>query len=209
MGPRKVKAVLFDMFGVIARLQSPGSRAVLERTAGADPDRFWEAYWSRRAAYDRGDVTGPAYWQGVCAQLDIPLDDRLTEELIAADLASWSEVDRRSVDLLGALDDRGVVLGLLSNIPEELAARYEATQPWLGRFAVVGLSCRIGSAKPEPAAYRWCVRELGLPAEEILFVDDRAENVRAARELGLQGHVFTSHEALAAALEAGLEAGPE
>ncbi|MFD7630462.1 HAD family hydrolase [Streptomyces sp. NPDC059851] len=197
-----MKAVLFDLFGVIARVQSPESRAVLERTAGGDPHRFWEAYWSRRAPYDRGDTTGPGYWKGVCAQLGIPLDDRLTEELVAADLASWSEVDQRSVDLLHLLADRGVVLGLLSNIPEELAARYEATQPWLERFAVLGLSCRIGSAKPEPAAYQWCVRELELPVEQVLFVDDRAENVRAARELGLQGHVFTSHDELMTVLEA-------
>ncbi|MFD4915893.1 HAD family hydrolase [Streptomyces virginiae] len=191
-----MKAVLFDMFGVIARVQSPEFMRLLERTAGADPDRFWVAYWSERPPYDRGEVTGPGYWQAVFARLGGALDRRLTEELIAADLASWSEIDQEAVDLLGLLADRGVVLGLLSNIPEDLAARYEATQPWLRRFAVRGLSCRIGSAKPEPAAYEWCVRELGLPPEEILFVDDRAENVHAALRLGLQGHVFTSPERL-------------
>ncbi|MFB6613802.1 HAD family hydrolase [Streptomyces sp. NPDC085524] len=196
-----MKAVLFDMFGVIARLQSAESQGVLERTAGGDPRLFWEAYWSHRAPYDRGEVTGPGYWQRVCAQLGVPLDARLTAELIAADLASWSETDGSMVDLLGDLSDRGFVLGLLSNIPEELAARYEATQPWLERFAVRGLSCRIGSAKPEPAAYEWCVRELGLPPGQILFVDDRPDNVRAACELGFQGHLFTSPEALRAALE--------
>ncbi|MGW7053218.1 HAD family hydrolase [Streptomyces sp. NPDC054887] len=187
-----MKAVLFDMFGVIARVQSPESQAVLERTAGGEPERFWEAYWSQRAPYDRGDVTGPAYWKGVCAGLGIPVDARLTDDLIAADLDSWSEIDQRSVDLLGALAGRGITCGLLSNIPEELAVRYETSQPWLEHFSVVGFSCRIGSAKPEPAAYQWCVRELGLPPEEILFVDDRVENVRAAEELGLKGHVFTS-----------------
>ncbi|MFE2327585.1 HAD family hydrolase [Streptomyces sp. NPDC059385] len=195
-----MKAVLFDMFGVIARVQSAESRGVLERTAGGDPSPFWEAYWSHRAAYDRGEVTGPGYWQKVCAQLGVPLDDGLTADLIAADIAGWSEIDRSMVDLLGLLAERGLALGLLSNIPEELAAHYEATQPWLERFAVRGLSCRIGSAKPEPAAYRWCVRALGLPPGEVLFVDDRAENVRAARELGLRGHLFTSPEELKAVL---------
>ncbi|MFI9064336.1 HAD family hydrolase [Streptomyces sp. NPDC053429] len=197
-----MKAVLFDLFGVIARVQSAESQAVLVRTAGADPDRFWEAYWSQRAPYDRGEVTGPGYWHKVSAQLGIPLDAHLTADLIAADLDSWSEIDPHAVELLGLLADRGFVLGLLSNIPEELAARYEVTQPWLERFAVRGLSCRIGSAKPEPAAYQWCVRALDLPPEEILFVDDRADNVRAACELGLRGHLFTSPEELRAALEA-------
>ncbi|MER6197933.1 HAD family phosphatase [Streptomyces sp. NPDC001586] len=187
-----MKAVLFDLFGVIARVQSPESMAVLERTAGGDPDRFWAAYWSQRPAYDRGEVTGPGYWRAVCAHLGIPCDRRLTDALTTADLAGWSEIDQHAVDLLGLLADRGIVLGLLSNIPEDLAVLYEATHPWLERFAVRGLSCRIGSAKPEPAAYEWCVRELGLPPGEILFVDDRAENVQAARQLGLQGHVFTS-----------------
>ncbi|MGW0548864.1 HAD family hydrolase [Streptomyces altiplanensis] len=200
-----MKAVLFDMFGVIARVQSPESRAVLERTAGGESDRFWEAYWSRRTPYDRGDVTGPAYWKGVCAELGISLDARLTDDLIAADLAGWSETDQRSVDLLTALADRGITCGLLSNIPEELAVRYETSEPWLEHFSVIGFSCRIGSVKPEPAAYQWCVRALGLPPDEILFVDDRAENVRAAQELGLQGHVFTSP----AELETTLRATPE
>ncbi|MFD9724848.1 HAD family hydrolase [Streptomyces sp. NPDC059072] len=159
----KAKAVLFDMFGVIARVQSAESRGVLERTAGGDPRLFREAYWSHRAPYDRGEMAGPDYWQKVCARLGVPLDDRLTADLIAADIASWSEVDRSMVDLLGLLAERGFVLGLLSNIPEELAAHYEATHPWLGRFAVRGLSCRIGSAKPEPASYQWCLRALGLP----------------------------------------------
>ncbi|MFI1279475.1 HAD family hydrolase [Streptomyces sp. NPDC020858] len=198
-----MRAILFDLFGVIARVQSPESQAVLERTAGAaDPDRFWGAYWSQRTPYDRGDVGGPAYWKGVCDTLGIPLDARLTADLIAADLASWSEVDQRSVDLLGELAGQGFSLGLLSNIPEELAERYVATQPWLDRFSVVGFSCRLRSAKPEPAAYEWCVRGLGVPVEEILFVDDRAENVEAAQALGLHGHVFTSVDALTAALAA-------
>ncbi|GHB81689.1 hydrolase [Streptomyces cirratus] len=197
-----MKAVLFDLFGVIARVQSAESQGVLERTAGCDPDRFWEAYWSQRPPYDRGELDGPAYWQKVCARPGVPLDARLTADLIAADLASWSGIDQRMVELLGLLDDQGFVLGLLSNIPEELAARFEATQPWMGRFAVRGLSCRIGSAKPEAAAYQWCLRALGLPPQDVLFVDDRAENVRAARELGMQGHVFTSPEGLRAVLEA-------
>ncbi|KMS71565.1 HAD family hydrolase [Streptomyces viridochromogenes] len=189
------------MFGVLARVQSTESQEVIERTAGVSGERFWDAYWSLRPPYDRGDVRGPAYWGSVSERLGTPFTDWQVDDLIAADLASWSEIDQESVDFLAELADRGVRLGLLSNIPEELAAHYEATQEWLGHFSVLGLSCRIGSAKPEPAAYTWCSRELGLPAEDILFVDDRSDNVLAAREVGMRGHVFTGVGLLAAALE--------
>ncbi|MER6568278.1 HAD family phosphatase [Streptomyces sp. NPDC001093] len=198
-----MKAVLFDMFGVLARVQSPESQAAIERTAGVSGKRFWDAYWSLRHSYDRGDILGSAYWQRVGERLGMPFTGRQVEDLIAADLAGWSEVDQESVDFLAELADGGTRLGLLSNIPEELAAHYEDTQKWLGHFSVVGLSCRIGSAKPEPAAYEWCSRELGLPAEEILFVDDRSDNVQAARRVGMRGHLFTGVGALAAALEEG------
>ncbi|MFI1166152.1 HAD family hydrolase [Streptomyces sp. NPDC020801] len=191
------------MFGVLARVQSPESQAAIERTAGVSGQRFWAAYWSLRHSYDRGDILGPAYWQRVGERLGMPFTGRQVDDLIAADLASWSEVDQESVDFLAELADGGARLGLLSNIPEELAAHYEDTQKWLAHFSVVGLSCRIGSAKPEPAAYEWCSRELGLPAEEILFVDDRSDNVQAARRVGMRGHLFTGVGALAAALEEG------
>jgi putative hydrolase of the HAD superfamily len=80
----------------------------------------------------------------------------------------------------------------LSNLPEEIAAHYERNGSWLGLFTVVGLSCRIGQVKPEPGAYLWCCRQLGMSPGDVLFVDDQPVNVAAARESGMHGHLFTS-----------------
>lgn len=85
----------------------------------------------------------------------------------------------------------------MSNISWDLAAYYEQHHPDLMRlFSIVGLSCRIGHAKPERGAYAWCCREFDLAPEEILFIDDRETNVDAAREFGMRGHQFNSVEAL-------------
>ena len=101
------------------------------------------------------------------------------------------------LDLLDVLARSGLTLGLLSNIPPELAAEFRQRHAWLDRFAVVGFSCRIGHVKPEPAAFDWCIRILGVEPARILFVDDREENVRAARSRGMQGHLFTGAATLA------------
>lgn len=174
--------VLFDMFGVIARDQSAAGKAAM-----SDDPAFWDAYWAHRPAYDRGDVTAEEYWRRVGHA-----------PMVEADVASWAEIDDDMVALLGGLRADGRRIALLSNIPEDLARNFEATYEWLDWFEVRAFSCRIGHAKPEPGAFEWCLDTLG--GGEILFVDDRVENVRAAERAGMRGHHFTGIEALRAAL---------
>ncbi|MEU9033173.1 HAD family phosphatase [Streptomyces sp. NPDC048383] len=191
--------LLFDLFGVIARHQCAEGRKRLTREAGVAPAPFWEAYWALRPDYDRGDVDGPGYWSRVADALGTRFDAGTTARLVARDVASWSAVDDRMVDLIGELAAAGRRIALLSNIPEDLAVHYERHQPWLARFEVRAFSCRIGHAKPEPDAYRWCLSALGAEPGDVLFVDDRQENVDAARALGMRGRLFTGAAALVAA----------
>ncbi|MFJ3879115.1 HAD family hydrolase [Streptomyces sp. NPDC090077] len=192
--------LLFDLFGVIARHQSPQGRARLVEAAGVPGEAFWKAYWALRPAYDSGAVDGPAYWRLVAGALGTAFGPERIAALVEADIASWSAVDAEMVDLIGELAASGRRIALLSNVPEELAVHYERHHPWLAHFEVRGLSCRIGYAKPAPGAYAWCLRALDAPPGRILFVDDRQENVDAARALGIQGHLFTSASALREAL---------
>ncbi|MBM7169515.1 HAD family phosphatase [Streptomyces sp. G44] len=194
------RTLLFDMFGVIARHQSEDGRARLVATAGVPEAPFWEAYWGLRQPYDRGDVTGPGYWRRVAEALGTIFGREQVARLIEADIASWSRVDATMVTLIEELAAAGERIALLSNIPEELALHYEARHAWLRHFQVRAFSCRIGHAKPEPGAYRWCLDALETEPGRVLFVDDREENIRAAEAAGLRGHLFTTPAALREAL---------
>ena len=55
----------------------------------------------------------------------------------------------------------------------------------------LALSGKINAAKPDPAAFQHCINALHAAPADFLFVDDRAENVRAAQANGMTGHVFT------------------
>ncbi|MFF8262736.1 HAD family hydrolase [Streptomyces virginiae] len=192
--------VLFDLFGVIAQHQSSEMRTVLVSTAGAPAPAFWDAYWRLRLPYDRGELTGPDYWREVGAALGTRFGAARIGALIEADVSSWSGVEAEMVVLVEELAAAGRRLGLLSNIPPELATHYETHHSWLRYFEVCGFSCRIGHAKPDPDAYAWCVRMLGVPPADVLFVDDREENVDAARAVGLHGALFTGLADLRATL---------
>ncbi|MET9626921.1 HAD-IA family hydrolase [Lentzea sp. NPDC006480] len=177
--------VLFDMFGVIARDQNP---EVMARMS-TDPE-FWDAYWKHRPAYDCGDVTAREYWQLVGHPPQVERD-----------VQSWSRVDYEMVAYLHELHRAGQRIALLSNIPEDHAQNFERTYAWLDLFEVRGFSCRIGHAKPEAGAFEWCRSRLG--DDDILFVDDKLENVQAAERLGMRGHHFTGIDGLRSVLGSG------
>jgi len=191
--------LLFDLFGVIARHQATAMRRRLEQLADVPADEFWTAYWKLRPPYDRGDQSGIEYWHDVGRELGRGFSAERAAVLLETDLESWSEIDDEMVAFLTELHRDGVRLAMLSNITEELAARFVANCDWLKLFELVGFSCRIGHAKPAPEAYLWCARQLGVEVGEICFIDDRPENVDAALALGMRGHVFTSVADLRAA----------
>ena len=70
-----------------------------------------------------------------------------------------------------------------------------------GYFDVALSSCYMGLRKPEPAIYRRALDILGKPAERILFIDDRAENVAGAVDAGMKAIRFEGAEALRRELE--------
>lgn len=197
--------VLFDLFGVIARVQSPAGLAGVEAVAGVtdrkvtDRERFWTVYWQCRPDYDAGSVDAAGYWAEVGRQLGRHYSPEHAARLLAADMASWEAIDTDMVAYLHQLLDAGHTLALLSNIPRELAD-HMSRQPWMSVFSVVGFSCRIGAIKPNPAAFRWCLDQLGVAADQVFFVDDSPANVEGARAVGLRGHVFTDLPTLKAEL---------
>jgi putative hydrolase of the HAD superfamily len=85
----------------------------------------------------------------------------------------------------------GLPLALLSNAPGELAEAISAL-PVAAYFGHLLFSCQLKLAKPDPECYNRALARLGASAQDVIFIDDRAENVAAAAALGLRSVHFTS-----------------
>jgi len=85
-------------------------------------------------------------------------------------------------------EEPDVSIGIISNTNPIHAAWLYAHIPEFESFSPVLLSHEIGFLKPDPPIYRLALEEMGVPAENGLFVDDLVENVRGAQQLGLDGH---------------------
>lgn len=88
-----------------------------------------------------------------------------------------------------------------SNYPvwiDELRATHRLDELFDGVFA----SHHFRVRKPSRAFYERLLEAIGLPAEDCLFVDDRAANCEGAARLGMRTHVFVDAETLREALVA-------
>jgi putative hydrolase of the HAD superfamily len=94
------------------------------------------------------------------------------------------------LDVLADARRRGIRVSLLSNAPHALADAVSAHNAFTD-FNHLVFSARIGLAKPDPAVFRATLDRLGVAPADVLFVDDRAENVAAAAAVGLQTCRFT------------------
>jgi putative hydrolase of the HAD superfamily len=184
------RIVLFDLFGVIALDQRPGALAQMAARCEVPADTFTKAYWDLRQPYDAGQQSAPEYWAGVLRLLSRPVEPGTIEELRLADIDSWARVDDRMVAFTQSLRSRAKV-AVLSNIPADHADAFLAAQPWMSNLDYLAFSGKINAAKPDPAAFHHCVTALHAAPADFLFIDDRAENVRAAQATGMTGHVFT------------------
>lgn len=105
-----------------------------------------------------------------------------------------------TAQLIRALDNAGVPLFAITNFGAEFWEMFLPTQPVLNRFRDIVVSGQERLAKPDPAIFRLAQRRFGHAPEEMLFIDDNAVNIAAARREGWQVHHFVGAPGLAADL---------
>lgn len=99
-----------------------------------------------------------------------------------------------SVDILMELKRMGVPLYALSNWGSQEAFNLVKKEffPFFGLFDGVILSGEEKIAKPDPMIYQLLLNRFDLNPRETLFIDDKPENVQAARNLGIEAIQFTT-----------------
>ncbi len=105
-----------------------------------------------------------------------------------------------TADLIRELHAAGVPMWGLTNWSDELYPYAPRRFPVLDLLDDVVVSGSERIAKPDPAIFEIAVARAGLPASDLLFVDDQEVNVAAAVAFGMDGIVFTGAEALRTAL---------
>ena len=191
-----IHAVLFDYGQVLSQGPNAAAWERMRHTVGGSPELFHSAYWDPRHDYDRGTLSGTEFWRHVARTVGHPgLSDFDLETLYKADIDLWTDLNEPMVAWARSLHRRGVRTGILSNIGDRMETGIRKSFDWIGAFHHCTWSHQLKMAKPELAIYRHAAEGLETAPEHILFIDDREENIEAARAVGMVAIRYISHEA--------------
>jgi len=191
-GSPRISAVILDYGQVLARCPTAEEFGRMAEMFNVSFDLFYKLWEASRGPYDRGDLTAEEYWLKLAAQTNTLLDHRQIEILREVEVEIWDHPNPGMLDWVSQLHAVGIKTGLLSNMPWDLVRHVRTNCQWMKNFSFKTLSAEVRLIKPDPAIYQHTLDGLGISAPEALFVDDRENNIRAARALGMPAIQFRS-----------------
>ncbi len=188
------QAIVFDFGGVLTGEQN--REAVIHFIQDSfhfSKEEFEKVNQEKRHAVKQGK-TDEEFWISYAKTKEIKLPSNWISSFRSV-MKDAIGINPKMYTLVDQLKEQEIPVGLLSNIDERLSklirdfGLYEPFNPCL-------LSCEIGIEKPDLKAYEFLLAQLKHPAEEIVFIDDRPENVEAAKAVGLDAILFESEQQL-------------
>jgi len=196
-----IQAVLFDYGMVLSAPPDPAAWQRMRQITGFDEETLQRSYWAPRHDFDRGDLTGLAYWEQVAAAGGTTFTPEQVAQLIEADVDLWTRLNTPMVAWAQNLQRAGVRTGILSNIGDAMTDGLLKKFDWIAGFHHCVWSYRLRVAKPEASIYKAAAKGLDTPPANILFLDDKIENIEAAHAAGMQAIQYRDHDSFELEME--------
>ncbi len=183
-----ITTVFFDIGGVLVNVEIQPMLEKISRATGSLPEIIGQSMDSRALhALERGEITFRDYYDKIVTALDCreTLSFNDLQRLWLAVLQDETEVARRLPELT-----KHVKVWLLSNTNHLHLAQLREKYRFMAQVDGWIASNEVGHRKPETEIYRAALRRSSTEASHALFIDDREDNVLAARALGIHAHQF-------------------
>lgn len=188
------RVVVFDYGEVISRTPHASRDALVELT-GVPADELFPVYQELRHDLDRGDLSVVAYWRAIGERVGRSWSITDIHRFWAVDFTGWFEVEPETLAIVEELHDAGTRVALLSNAGFDFGDPYRRS-PMGSLFETVVVSAEEHVLKPAASIYRDTCARLGIEPQQMVFVDNRAENATGAEAIGAVGHHYTSSASL-------------
>ena len=199
----EVTHIIFDLGNVLIDIHPERAMAALAETCNLPVARVQQLFLSSlHLQFMSGRLTGPQFYRRVRDALQRPVSLPRFRRV-------WGLVIGEPKDgmpeLVKQLHERGYRLSLCSNTDPWHWQLARARCPFFKWFHRIFLSYRMRRLKPDRQVFEQVLAELHCLPGEAVFVDDTAENVSAARAVGMSAiHAWDVHTVAQGLAELGI-----
>ena len=191
----QIKAIIFDMGGVILRTEDKTSRTELAKHFGLSREQLEDLVFNSPSAMAAtvGTIGEREHWRAVWQGLNVP-----EAEWEACEAAFWKGdfLDQTLISFLRSQQGTRVT-ALLSNAWSGAREALTHKHPCLDAFDISVFSYEVKLAKPDPAIYDLILARVGVEAQQAIFLDDNEANIISAGNLGIKAiRFFSADQAL-------------
>ncbi len=177
---KKPEVVVFDLGKVLVDFDyGIAARKIAERAKLSAPDVQRALDHSPLLfQFETNRISTPQFFGEVCAATGYR---GTLEEFVAAFADIFAPIPKM-IDLHARLREEGVPTYIFSNTNDIAVSHIRRRFPFFARFDDYVLSYEEGLMKPEEGIYQIMEDRTGRTGEQILYLDDRPENVDAGRK---------------------------
>jgi epoxide hydrolase-like predicted phosphatase len=187
-----IKAIIWDVGGVMERTEDFGPRAALAERLGWDMADLMDLVFGKRDGrrLQLGQISHKAHWENVAQAMGISPSEipQIRGKFFAGD-----RLDVQLVKEIRTLKQH-YTTAILSNYAPILREKINSEWKIADAFDHIVISSEVGVMKPDPAIYRIALEKVGCQPAEAIFLDDFIENVEGARNVGMHAIWFKTPE---------------
>jgi HAD superfamily hydrolase (TIGR01509 family) len=180
--PRPVRAVIFDMDGLLVDTEAPVRDALMSAAARVGRDLPMAVFMSMVGTTSAHSDQVPVEHFGA----DFDLEAYLAEVRRLLELAFDIGVPLKpgAAELLVLLDEVGLPKALVTSSSRGAVDRHLPAQV-VARFSILITSESVERGKPHPEPYLKAAAALGIPPEDCLALEDSHNGIRSAHAAGM------------------------
>lgn len=180
-----IKNIVFDLNGVFV-ISSPLSKILAQHT-GIPDSEIYEVLKKILQQVRQPDRGGDEVWQPLLDKINMSKDEFFNLYF------SSETLDSEMIEVLKKVKTAGLKTYILSNNFRERTTYYRQQYPeFFALFDHAYFSWETGHVKPNLLAFTNLMDDAEILPEETLYFDDQEENIKSAKTLGFQAHLFKS-----------------
>lgn len=191
-----IKAVIFDLGGVIVSSEVEKIKNIIAKYLGVEENEFDEFLAKYQSDLTKGNISLTDVYKDAIKHFHL---QRLSPQSVVNEhLKIFQKIlenlNDNVLDLVTKLKKHYKVVCLV-NAESDVVPLVQKRGVY-GYFMHAYISTELGMEKPDPKIYMTVLKDLGCKPEESVFIDDKKPNVETAKKLGIHGIWYKNNDEL-------------